>query len=389
MTRPTRSAPRFPTVPMLALLGLAALAPVADAGRGSAGPESLRSVLRAAIADRGLDPDEVVVPYALDAEMRAWVRERIPPGLPSERKLERLVEALLAPDELELRYVWGYTGTAAEVFARREANCLAFTNLFVAMARELGVPVYFLAVESEATYRHADEIDLIVVSDHVAVGYGAGNTIRLYDFSANERSELDRVYRISDLTALAMFHSNRGAEALQAGRLGEARRWLRTAVDLDPGLAGAWVNLGVARRRTGDLAGAEEAYRRVLEIDPRIYSAYQNLASLLRLAGRDEEARNLEQALKRSPSKNPYTFLALGDVSLRSGRLEEARRFYRRAASLARRDAETYAALGELAAVTGDLRTARRMLRKARRLDLDNRRTDRLARRIEGAEPGV
>ena len=333
---------------------------------------------------RGLDPSEVVLPYRLSEEMRQWVHEVVPKKLPRQQKLDRLVAALLDAEQLKLEYVWGHTGTAAEVFERREANCLAFTNLFVGMARELGVPVHFLAVENVASYRRAG--DLVVISDHVAVGFGQRLELRVYDFSA-EASEksLEGLRRISDLTALAMFHSNRGAEALQQGTAEPAIDWLETAVKLDPSLPNAWVNLGVGRRRVGDAAGAETAYKRALELDPRIYSAYQNLASLLYYEGRAEEAQEYEQTLRRSPTRNPYTFLALGDISFRSGRLDEARRFYRRAVHLSKDDAESLAALGEVAAVTGDLRLARKMLRKARKLDDDNRRALRLAKRVEAA----
>jgi cytochrome c-type biogenesis protein CcmH/NrfG len=37
---------------------------------------------------------------------------------------------------------------------------------------------------------------------------------------------------------------------------------LETAVDRDPGRAGAWHDLGVIRVQLGDLAGAEAALRR-------------------------------------------------------------------------------------------------------------------------------
>ncbi len=331
---------------------------------------------------RGLDPHDLTLPFELTEPMRRWAHEIAPKRLTPQRKLERLVQGLLDSDQLDLEYAWGYTGTAIEVFERQQANCLAFTNLFLGMAREVGVPVHFLAVKDVASYRKAD--DLVVVSDHVAVGYRRGQELTVYDFAEEPRDKaLEGLRKISDLTAVAMFYSNRGAEALQEGRLEESVDWLETAVELDPGLANAWVNLGVGRRRTGDATGAELAYKRALELDPRIYSAYQNLTSLLYHAGRGDEARGYEEVLRRSPTRNPYTFLALGDISLDNGRLDEARRFYRRAANLSRDDAaDSLAALGEIAAVTGDLRTARKMLRKARKLDVENPRAARLARRI-------
>lgn len=363
---------------LAAILALAVLfcAAAADArSRKLSAEERLTRDLRS----RGFDPAAVVLPFGLSDEMRRWARETAPPRLPAELKLDRLVSGLLESDELALEYSWGYTGTAREVFENHRANCLAFTNLFLAMAREVGVAVYFLGVATE-TYRKQE--DFVVVSDHIAVGYGAGSEILMFDFGENPGQDYPDVRRISDLTAVAMFHSNRGTELLQQGQISEALRWLRAAAALDPELATAWVNLGVALRRSGDLAAAEEAYRTALELDPRTYSAYQNLASVLRLGGRVAEAREFELALTKSPNKNPFTYLSLGDISFRSGRLEEARKLYRRAVSLDRRHAESYAALGQLAVVQGDLNTARRMLKKARRLDDDDGRTVKLASMI-------
>lgn len=321
----------------------------------------------AALAQRGLDPQNVVFPHGINDEMRAWAHQAVASAKSDVERLVRLQQSLLDPHQMPIHYQWGYTGTAVEVFENRQANCLAFTNLFVGMARELGVDVYYLGVNDVESYRR--EGDLVVVSDHIAVGYGTLSDRRIFDFSQNPPDDYHDFTRISDLTAIAMFHSNRGAEALQAGFVEASVRWLQTAVRIDPELANAWVNLGVALRRLGDHAAAEEAYRKAIEIDPRTYSAYQNLASLLRLLHRQEEARAYEEILASSPSHNPFTYLTLGDVSLLSGRVAEAEKLFRRAVRLKPDDADAYAALGQLAAASGKMRTARKMLKKAQRFE--------------------
>ena len=50
----------------------------------------------------------------------------------------------------------------------------------------------------------------------------AGREILMYDFGENPGQEYPDVRRISDLTAVAMFHSNRGTEVLQQGRVADA-----------------------------------------------------------------------------------------------------------------------------------------------------------------------
>lgn len=368
--------------------GLLAVAALALTGCGSAtvGMVLQDEQLSAELRDRGLDPKQVILPFGLTEEMRRWAHETAPDTLPPEERLHLLRERLLDPGKMSLEYQYGYTGTAIEVFEKRRANCLAFTNLFIGMARELGIPVYFLAVDDSETYRK--EGDLVVVSDHVAAGYGPQLNHTIFDFSDRPLDDYRLIRRISDLTAIAMYHSNRGAEFLRLGDYLRAVRWLGTAVTIDPTLTNAWVNLGVAYRRTGHYAEAEEAYKTALERDPRLYSAYHDLASLLRIQEREEEAMAYELVLEKSPNRNPYTYLTLGDVSLHQGRLDEAERFYRRAVHLSSGDPEVYAALGELAVSTGDLRTARRMLKKAQKIGVANDRTQRLAQELEALVPG-
>lgn len=341
--------------------------------------------MAAALRQRGLDPARITNPFGVTEEMRKWAIEVTAEAATNDEKLLRLQARLLDPAVMGVSYQWGYTGTAAEVFESRQANCLAFTNLFVGLARELSIPVYFLAVNDSEDYRK--EKDLVVVSDHIAVGYGSYSERRIFDFSQNPPESYHRFQQVSDLTAVAMFYSNRGAEALQAGLVDAARQWLEIAVRIDPELDNAWVNLGVARRRLDDLAGAEEAYRRALEIDPRVFPAYGNLATLLRLQGRAEEARGYEEVLAGSPSRNPYTYVSLGDVSLAAGRLDEAEKLYRKAARLDAENAAAWAALGLLAIQRGDERTARRMLERARKGDPGHPRTRQLGAAL--SRPGA
>src|SRR5262249_45728338 len=176
-----------------------------------------------------------------------------------EERLKTLLQVLLDTRKLNLTYEGHFTGTAAEAFASHHANCLAFTNLFVGMARELGVAVFYLDVDDIQKFER--DGDLVVVSGHVSAGFGTGRDLRILDFSAAPAATYRSIRPISDDTAIALYYSNRGGELLRAGQQTAALGWLRTAVALDPDLARAWINYGVALRRTGDLPGAQAASR--------------------------------------------------------------------------------------------------------------------------------
>ncbi len=348
----------------------------ASTGAREAGERSLQSELER----RGVS--RVVVPFALSEEMAEWTRGSVG-ETGREERLDRLVELVTNASLLGVRYEAGYTGSAVEVFTERMANCLAFTQMFVGMARELDLAAYFVEVDVENFERSGD---LIVVSDHVAVGFGPRHTMRVIDFGVRQEDEGWRVNRISDLTATALFYSNRGAEALRAGQLEEAVAWLGDAVRIDPELTSAWVNLGVAQRRSGRVEAAEASYRRALEIDPRGGSALANLAVLLRMNGRAGESEELLRLAATTRNRNPFTYVALGDLSLRYGRLDEAQRYYNRARRLGPDEAAPAAALGELLLRRGARRAAEKLLRRAQRLQPDGgQRIDRLARLLAGA----
>jgi Flp pilus assembly protein TadD len=355
----------------------AALLVCGCASRGPVSSQDLERNLRA----RGLDPAAIIVPFEITDEMRAWAHARVPDGTPKEQRLDRLLGAML--DQMQLKYESGRTATAREAFEARRANCLAFTSLFVGLARELGIPAYYLDVED--VERFEKDGDLMVVSGHVSAGYNiGGGKVKILDFTPAQEPGYRHVHAVTDVRAVALFYSNRGAESLRAGSSGEALGWLRQAVKIDPDFGGAWVNLGVALRREGDTAGAEASYRKALEVDSQVSSAYTNLASILRGRGKDAEAEALLALAASADHRNPFSYIALGDLSLAQGRLQEAQRFYRQALRLHREDAEVYAALGLVALASGDSDEARKWLRRAEARDRDNERVRQLGNRLAG-----
>jgi Flp pilus assembly protein TadD len=338
--------------------------------------------LELAITRGGLQHADIVVPFELDDEMRAWVREEIPATGPPKMRVEILLARLLADDRLDLTYSAAKTGTASEVWRSGTANCVGFTHLFVGMAREAGLKVTFLRVGDIQTYSR--DGDLVVVSGHMAVGYDDGLEMRVLDFSPYPVKKYRWISAIGDHTAVAMFYSNRGAEELRSGRPEEAVRLLELATRLDPRLPDAWVNLGVAHRRQQNVEVAERMYRQALAVDPESSSAYQNLAVLLRLQGRGDAAEELLHLAARHQARNPYTYIVLGDWSMSQRQFAAAQKFYKNALRVAdRENADPLAAMGLYELRAGDPARALHWLEKAKRIDPTNDRVLQLERALE------
>jgi len=314
----------------------------------------------------------IVYPDRITTEMQAWAHETVAEERGQLDKLRALLFGLLGPTGLKIQYEAEYTGTAVEVFESRQANCLSFTHLFVALAREVGVPTYYVTIDEIESF--AKKGDLVVVSNHITAGYGPPHERTILDFTVRPDVDYQSAERISDTRAHALYYSNRGAEKMQTGDFDGAIDAFYIATDLDDDLPEAWSNLGVVRRRQGDHAAAAAAYRRAIETDPQYFPVYQNLLALYQIEGRQDAAQELVRLLDKRRNRNPYSYLVLGDVSLQSDRKEEARVFYRRARRLDRKNSEAMAALGQLALAEGDRSGAERWLEKARAIDPENSR---------------
>jgi len=350
--------------------------------RGGDSPEER---LRAQIRGRGVDPHTIIVPFALDDEMRTWLRESAQTGGDPERRLEHLLHDVLHRTGVEVTYQQGVTATAREVWRTNRANCLGFTHLYIGLAREIGIPVYYLRVSDLENFEK--DGDLIVASDHITAAYGPPNRRRVLDFTERKIPEYHVTEPLTDLTAVALHYSNLGAERIRDGQFAEAETLLRTSIKLDPNLGDGWVNLGVAMRRLGRADEAEKMFRRALEANPRLLPAYHNLAGLLARQGRSEEAHRLLQLTDRRANRNPFTYLALGDLALREGRLKEAERFFRNAQRLHPDRAEPLAALGQSALARGNRREAQRWLEKAMKIDPKEPRAAELERSLIATPP--
>jgi Flp pilus assembly protein TadD len=252
-------------------------------------------------------PDEN--PLQVNDDIKQCLAEHIDRRTQPLEKLETLVRTVFQENALHFTYQLE-TRTAAETFAKRGGNCVSFTFLLIAMARQLGLDARFREVEVAPMWSRVG--NLVTMSGHVNVAVLLGGQPYIVDlFPQVTRIEIGGTI-VSDGRALAHYYNNRGVDHLVAGRMDDALAYFSRAVQCAPTMARSWGNLGVAQSRTGRYADAEASYRRVLQLQPGNQVTMGNLAVLYRQTGRERDAQRFEAKAKKLQLKNPYYHFDLG-----------------------------------------------------------------------------
>jgi CHAT domain-containing protein/Flp pilus assembly protein TadD len=112
------------------------------------------------------------------------------------------------------------------------------------------------------------------------------------------------------------------------GRLNEAIAAYRRAIQIDPNLAVAYNNLGIALYRQGRLQEAADAYYEAIRLDANLANAYNNLAEVLVELGQPQEAERIRSQASAIPSdansRNVIDYINQGRALANQGKHEEA-----------------------------------------------------------------
>lgn len=258
---------------------------------------------------------------AIDPQMRAFLKQKVPQHFSDEHKIRRILEAILE-DELQLDYNSFKTYTAREAFYSREGNCLSFTNLFVALAREAGLDVYYQEVEVPPNWEQQG--DTYFFNRHInALVHLQFSGKKAVDFNI---SEFDHDYprrEITDSYARAQYYNNMGIYWLGEGRHDQAFLHVREAIAQQPYAAYFWTNLGAIYSQSGEKNRAESAWLRALELDDDP-SAMSNLARLYEGSGELALSDWYEARVERYRRKNPYYLHGLAKEAYNGADYEQA-----------------------------------------------------------------
>ena len=333
---------------------------------------STKQLLRAQPLTGPVDVAELhdIEVLALDQDMRAFLDEHVNRRHGRVLKMHELLHAMITEGSFGLEYD-EITRTARETFAARHGNCLSFTNMFVAMAREVGINATFQEIDIPPSW--TQEGDTYQLTRHVnaMVELGGGGR-REVDFNIDDFQSSYNRQVISDDRALAHYYSNIGAEHLQNNRPLEALRHFRKAAAADRNFAPVWSNLGALFSRAGHYEYAEAAYLQALKINPRELVAMSNLGQLYQHQGQTELAERYNKQSAQHRMQNPYYRYHLAREAFLEKDYDTAIRHLRYSLRKKKNEDTFYFLMGLSYLQKGDEAVAARWLKKAERVSADD-----------------
>lgn len=230
------------------------------------------------------------------------------------------------------------------ILAKKRANCLGMTVLYVALAQRLDLPLRGVYVPSHAFARYDDGTTRINMefSD-----FGAAWSDGRYGSRFRLSSGRPYLRSLDNREMAGVYLKTLGAACSRKGMTEEAAALYREAALLYPGLPDTYYNVGVLFMRTGRVAEAIAQYRQAVGLDPEMACARSNLAAALATRGLFEEA--LAEA-RRAVALEPRDTTArrnLAQIHLDLGNVREGVRELRNVLEIDPGDAKAVALLAE------------------------------------------
>ncbi len=309
--------------------------------------------------------DRIEVPFEMSAEVEAEVDALLSPTGDQKKRIQDIVDYIFSG--LDLQYSLLPTRNADQTFRARSGNCLSFVNLFVAIARRQRLNPFYVEVEDYQRWNYSQGV--VVSRGHIVVGVNVDGDLQTYDFLPYRPKSYRDFDPIDDVTAMAHYYNNLGAEALMREQDEVAQPYLVIANALAPDFEKAINNLGIVLMRQGRLDDTVALYERGLALHPENVPLLNNLARAYQGSGRQEEAMLLLDRMEKLNQTNPFIFVYRGELALAEGDLDAALDFMRQALRSDSEIPEVHLGLVKVFLARGDLDRARHHVERALKLD--------------------
>lgn len=299
-------------------------------------------------------------------EMRVFIAaENILDSDISYTRFRALMAALVNRGYFANRYRADGTYSAAQTFGSAEGNCLGYTNMFIALARAVGLNASYQLVENYPAW-NVTQGQLVrnnhinVVIDEIGLARRSAGEL-IVDFNRVQlEADFAEPTLVSDAFAEALYHLNLAVDRLNAGDFEGSFAELKRAALSDPENKFVWNNLGVFYSRLGKPKIAQQAYEVALSLDNRNKSALAGMVVALTTQGRLERAAEFERRVYWYQRRNPYYHYARANLAFAKQDFDAALLAIEQAIDLPGHDARFFAFRAATAGELGDDRLMRR-----------------------------
>lgn len=298
-------------------------------------------------------------------EMRRFAHQATDRSVGDTAKAAALSDALDAVDGLHMRYDSEATLTAEQAFTQRRANCLSYTLLYVALAREVGITAQFNEVDVPPIWDMGDERTSVLYR-HINARIDLPKPyFRIVDVSGDEYDQTFDQRVISDTAALAQFYNNRAVELRLQRNHAAALRYQLRALELSPDAAFLWTNLAGLYLVDGNARAARIAVTQALKLDGASMMSYDAAAHVYAQLGDARLARYFHDRVQAFLQENPYYHYQLALAAFHDGNNQLAYNEGRRAIVIYPKDARFFFLMAVVLDQLGDLRNSSQSLQIA------------------------
>ena len=313
---------------------------------------------------------------ATDEAMRAFAARTV--DTPNDfARLRELLTALRRGGYVLSGYAPYLNLTARETFAAKRGNCLSYSSLLVALARDAGLDAGFQMVDVPPDYDSVD--DMVVVNKHVNVRLQGmpGRDAVTVEFNEEYTSDIYDRHPVDDRYALALHYNNVAFSLGLAGDRPGTVVYLRKAIEMVPDNPDFWANLAALYARAGRFEHAVSAHRRALDFDATHGAAVRGLANAYGALGRSDAARYFERRAVHSRVRHAYTYFTLALRAHEAEQPAESLELVSRAITLFGKDDRFFRLRGRIHDRLGDALAAAESFERARVIARNNDRRER------------
>lgn len=336
-----------------------------------------KTILGHAVTDSEL-PDVNI--FAITPQMEAFAKKAVRHSDNYFEKIKSLHVALLSAPKsggYGISYSAYFTEEPKVTFEQRQANCLSFTLLYVALARSVGIDAFVNEVEIPPTWDLRNKKEMVFLRHvNVKVPMSRDTVHILKQDDVVIDLEMDRYratynqHEISDVEAAAQFYSNRAMEYMENGNLVESFLNLRKSINLNNRQTYVWSNLGALYSRQRLWREAELAYLHGLELNPNDLTVMNNLAFLYRQTGDKEREQKFSRLAQRYRESNPFFQYTLAMSAFDIGNYDESLQYVQKAIDREKTDVRFYQLASSIYEKQGRDSKVREMQNKIKKLTM-------------------